>query len=218
MDPQDDVEGFTAKWRERWPEWTVAGVFVPAPWRPLVEAWFALLQEFTDAAWGGDDATPGLAKLAWWSEELRGWAKGARRHPLGAVLQRQAVDWTALATALRGLQAARGRVPPEAADLAAFAEAVARIEAILFDGALDGEAGQGAASRVLADVLAEHALAHGVAPSAAPRPRRDAGTRPRRIQSALLSARLARLAAGRPVGALRPWRSLWLAWGAARAG
>ena len=45
----------------------------------------------------------GLAKLAWWQEELRGWAKGARRHPLGVRLQKAAVDWNAVADALPAL-------------------------------------------------------------------------------------------------------------------
>src|SRR5690606_20699556 len=63
-----DAAGFIDKWRARWPEWEIASVFVPEAQRPLAEAWFSLLQELTDAAWGGADPTPGLAKLAWWQE------------------------------------------------------------------------------------------------------------------------------------------------------
>lgn len=212
------LESFIAKWRDRWPEWSVAEVFLPASRRQTAYAWFALLQEFADAAWSGEDATPGLAKLAWWGEELRGWAKGARRHPLGATLQRQPVDWIALSGSLRELQAARGIVPPVFSELQAFAAAVARIEAILFE----GDGGQDSAvDRVLADVLAEHALSHGAADQArtllAARPRSRGATRPRRIQSALLYERLSQLAADQPLRAARPWRSVWLAWRAARS-
>jgi len=41
------AQAFIAKWRERWPEWNIAEVFVPATQRPLIAAWWALLQEFT---------------------------------------------------------------------------------------------------------------------------------------------------------------------------
>src|SRR3546814_3703825 len=98
MKPEDE---FIAKWRTRWPEWNIGVVFLPDAQRETAFAWFALVQELTDAAWSGADATPGLAKLAWWNEELQGWAKGARRHPLGAVLQPLSAPWTPLAASLR---------------------------------------------------------------------------------------------------------------------
>ena len=106
------------KWRGRWPEWRIAQVFVPEAQRATAEVWFALLQEWTDAAWTGADPTPGFAKLAWWQEELRGWARGLRRHPLGRDLHRRPVPWDALADALPALQAARD---PLAADMQAEA-------------------------------------------------------------------------------------------------
>ena len=71
-DPQA-LAAFLDKWRERWPEWSVAEVFIPAHDREMAVAWFALLQELTDAAWGGSDPRPGEAKLGWWAEELLGW-------------------------------------------------------------------------------------------------------------------------------------------------
>src|SRR3546814_8669231 len=106
-----DADEFTAKWRTRWPEWSIGVVFLPDAQRETAFAWFALVQELTDAAWSGADATPGLAKLAWWNEELQGWAKGARRHPLGAVLQPLSAPWTPLAASLLSLQASRERPP-----------------------------------------------------------------------------------------------------------
>src|SRR5690625_4812742 len=114
MNETATAASFVAKWRERWPEWSVAEAFVEPGQRAVAEAWFALLQEFHEASWSGEDPTPGLAKLAWWHEELEGWAKGVRRHPLGQVLQRQPAHWSALARALNALRAARG-VPAEEA-------------------------------------------------------------------------------------------------------
>jgi hypothetical protein len=106
----DDTEDFLGKWRARWPEWRIARTFVDPAFRDRAEAWFALLQEFVDAAWSGEDATPGIAKLSWWQDELRGWSKGARRHPLGAALQKIPAPWPALALSLATLQAARSAV------------------------------------------------------------------------------------------------------------
>src|SRR3546814_21010240 len=86
-------------------------VFLPDAQRETAFAWFALAQELTDAAWSAADAPPGLAKLAWWNEELQGWAKGARRHPLGAVLQALPAPRTPLAAHLLPLQAHLARPP-----------------------------------------------------------------------------------------------------------
>ena len=77
VDVRDGASSFVEKWRARWPEWEFGMVFVPVAQRPLAEAWLSLLNELAEAAWGGDDPTPGLAKLAWWQEELGGWSKGA---------------------------------------------------------------------------------------------------------------------------------------------
>src|SRR5690606_35745561 len=63
-DVMSDADDFTAKWRAQWPEWNIGAVFLPEAQREAAFAWLALLQELTDAAWGGTDATPGLAKLA----------------------------------------------------------------------------------------------------------------------------------------------------------
>src|SRR5690554_1035269 len=129
----DTADSFIGKWLQRWPEWRIAEAFVPEPRRRTATGWFALLQELTEAAWGGSDPTPGLAKLAWWHEELEGWARGARRHPLGEVLQRLEPPWSPLARALNALPDTRGRTPGEALEaLAALAAAVSRCEEALF--------------------------------------------------------------------------------------
>ena len=65
------LDSFLDKWRTRWPEWRVVEVFVPAGQRPLAVAWFALLQEFTDAMNIAGDPLPADAKLAWWGGDLR---------------------------------------------------------------------------------------------------------------------------------------------------
>ncbi len=118
-----DAEEFLDKWRGRWPEWRIAQTFVDADQRARAEAWFALLQELIDAAWSSGDPTPGIAKLGWWQDELRGWAKGARRHPLGIDLQKTPAPWPSLAAALTALQASREAViDGDAAVVAALAE------------------------------------------------------------------------------------------------
>ena len=126
---------FIAKWREHWPEWSVAEAFVPEEQREVASAWFALRHELTEATWAGEDPRPGEAKLAWWREELQGWAKGARRHPLGSVLQRQPVPWILLADSIPALFASRGSAPdPDQAAirLEPFAEGVASVGVTLF--------------------------------------------------------------------------------------
>ncbi|MEN1940884.1 phytoene/squalene synthase family protein [Luteimonas sp. MJ246] len=239
----DDVRGdaahFIEKWRARWPEWEIAGVFVPEAQRPRAEAWFSLLQELADAAWGGGDPTPGLAKLAWWQEELGGWAKGARRHPLGALLQPVPAPWLALGRALPDLRALRGdggdlddgaiasTAPGAPGAGEGFAAAVADCEAVLFEGrAADADA----RAVVLASLLGERGLLRAAVdgepagtsmpvkgnPGAgsAARSAMRAGNRARGVLAALVAARMAR--PGRP---LPPLRALYTAWrGARRAG
>ncbi|MDQ2703208.1 MAG: phytoene/squalene synthase family protein, partial [Pseudomonadota bacterium] len=127
-------DGFVDKWRARWPEWQVAEVFLPVSIRERSLAWFALRQELLDAAWAGADARPGEAKLGWWIEELQGWSQGARRHPLGAVLQSQPVPWARLAATLPALAATRERVTDleeACAGLLPFASVVAEVDGLL---------------------------------------------------------------------------------------
>jgi hypothetical protein len=232
-----DVEEFLGKWRSRWPEWRIAQVFIDPAQRVRAEAWFALLQEFTDAAWSHGDPTPGIAKLGWWQEELRGWSKGARRHPLGIVLHRFPAPWASLAAGIVMLPSARERV--HAADATAlqvltdhlrpYAEAIDACERILFAGASAGDAvaHEGADPRAAVVYIALQTLwlsadATGVAHygeqartarAAWPGP---ASTRPRRVYDALIHRRLRTTAAGGALLPLSPWATLWAAWGAAR--
>lgn len=219
------ADGFIEKWGARWPEWRIAEVFVPASQRTLVLAWFALLQELTDAAWRGDDPAPGLAKLAWWGEELQGWSQGRRRHPLGVALQGRQVPWAAFALVLSALYESR-TLPPDIDQafmgLRPFAESATEIEAVLF-GAESGEDGRGPGQQggawetVAASLVAMHpALAvdahhvrHEAFLSRWPQPR---GPRARRILATLARGRLAH-GSSQP---LSRWRTLSLAWHAAR--
>lgn len=215
MPSTDALRSFQDKWRAQWPEWALAEVFVPAAQRETAVAWFALLQEFADAAWGGSDPAPGLAKLAWWQEELRGWAKGARRHPLGEVLQPQAAPWGALADAMgalrhRDLPADAGRALQT---LQGFGTAVAQIEAALFGGS------PGDSPTPLA-LLAPAATAQGGPKNAATlleaARRRHPDSRPVRLLAAITALRLSRAARS---GAWQPagrWPGLWALWRAAR--
>jgi len=237
MSQAEALVGFVAKWRARWPEWNIAQVFMPAAQRETADAWFALLQELTDAAWGGSDPTPGLAKLAWWLEELRGWSKGARRHPLGDALQRLPAPWTALAASLMALQQSRER--PENAETAIaamgpFVESVAECELALFG--TSPETSVDAMATIESSLFGQRLLADPDAAvpldisGAAADPSvsahawaerlltnwRQVATRPRRLQAAFVRARLVHFAATGRHEPLAPWRALLVAWQAAR--
>lgn len=232
--PQEGTDGalssFFRKWLERWPEWAVIEVFVPAPRREVAVAWAALQQELMDAAWGGREVNPGELKLAWWSEELQGWAQGRRRHPLGQVLQREPAPWNALALALPALRQSRER-PLDADDafaqIGAAASAAATVDAALFDGAAT------AADTVAATWLAWRVLQHGEA--AVPLsvlaevgqgdpvgrwraelvrrwPADRDPARVRRLWSLLARSRLEASAGHAPA----TWRVLWRAWNSVR--
>lgn len=221
-----DLQDFLGKWRGRWPEWRIAQVFVDESQRETAEAWFAMLQEWTDAAWAGDDPTPGFAKLGWWQEEMIGWTKGARRHPLGSVLQKRSVKWAMLANGLTALQAVREPLRAYAEleilqpQLQALSSAIAACEHDLF-------AAQGVPVADAFGLLAAHALwqrdestdavqVKRWAQALAATPPRRAGARPRRIHDALCLARLRRIAADGEVAALSPAAALWRSWRAAR--
>lgn len=232
------LASFLDKWRARWPEWRVAEVFVPAAQRETVLAWAALQQELTDAAWGGSDPRPGEAKLAWWQEELTGWSRGARRHPLGAVLQRQSAPWTTLAAALPSLAASRerpGNADDAFASVTPFARAAVRVDAGLFAGPAADAPVDDAQVRLVAAALLQSQLAQsggeGVplavlarAGDADPRPiwarqlrerwpATPSANRPRRLWAALARARLDQPDPAQP----RPsWKALLTAWRAAR--
>lgn len=144
------LDSFLDKWRARWPEWSVAEIFVSPERRDIAQAWFALLQEFDDVLNVSGDPLPADAKLAWWGEELRGWSAQRSRHPLGRRLEPVRAPWASLADALPVLAAARetpaGRDEAVAA-LAAYGAAVSAVEADVFGRAPDSET-------VVAQVLA----------------------------------------------------------------
>jgi len=125
------LDSFLDKWRTRWPEWSVAEVFVAPARRDIAVAWFALLQEFDDVLNIAGDPLPADAKLAWWGEELRGWAGQRSRHPLGRLLEPVRGDWTSLADALPTLVEARAQPVDRHAGVVAlsrYGEAVAAVE------------------------------------------------------------------------------------------
>jgi phytoene/squalene synthetase len=227
MSDRDALQGFIDKWLMHWPEWTVAEVFVPAERRELARAWFALRDELTDAAWGGEDSRPGDAKLGWWAEELDGWSRGARRHPLGLALQPESAPWANLAACLPALRASRER-PVDMGDalfaLEPYAEALAGVSQRLFD------AQTPAPSRsVVISLLAERLLRH--PDHATPLgdldtrgwanqllrqwPPPGEGTCAGRIHAAMVRGRLQRFVAGKPP-VLPRLSALARAWRAAR--
>jgi len=209
------------KWRGRWPEWRIAQVFVPEAQRATADVWFALLQEWTDAAWTGADPTPGFAKLAWWQEELRGWAKGLRRHPLGRDLHKRPAPWAALADALSTLQVVREplaadmRDPAVSAALKPLTEALAGSEAALFGGPADaGDAFPWLAAHALWPRDDAQAAARAWARDL-PAPA-SAAARPRRVLDALAHARLRHFGATGILTPVSPASALWRGWRAAR--
>lgn len=223
MTDSASLDSFIDKWRQRWPEWGLLSVFVASARRARLAAWMALLQELEEAAWGGRDPAPGLAKLAWWQEELQGWARGARRHPLGEALQKLDVHWDLLGRSLAALPATRAPEAPGSDDapLRRFAAGVLACESDLFDG---GEAQPADLDFMVDGLRAERLLVQGDDARAArllaplERPRGTSLTRPRRLQLAIVRGRLRTLAGGTPPAPASPLRLLLAGWRAARGG
>lgn len=217
MSGGDNFDAFAAKWRAHWPEWRVLETFLPPAQRDLAVAWFALLQEFADAAWSGGEPAPGLAKLAWWQEELQGWQQGRRRHPLGSVLQAAHVPWQRLAQsmgALRMQELVNDSIDAALAALAGFDDAGAAVAEGLFGPPLPAQ------GLVATCCIAERMVSvQGAA--AAPALRRHLASTVRapralRLHAAMLRMRLDGVTNGdgwRPAGR---WRVLWTGWRAAR--
>lgn len=230
------LDSFLDKWRTRWPEWRVVEVFVPAAQRQLAVAWFALLQEFTDAMNIAGDPLPADAKLAWWGEELRDWSRQRSRHPLGRVLEPNRAPWFELAEALPVLIRLRERPQDPAAAfelVRPLATAVAEVESTLFGAAAAGQplvqaiSAQWLATRL--DAAGDAAVPVRFGNHADPSqrswsrellerwPTRNSGAIPRRLWSALARSRLRRFtAAGEGYMPLSPVRALWLGWRGAR--
>lgn len=236
-DARDDdsaaLADFIAKWRGRWPEWSVAETFVPAEQRARALAWATLQQELGDAAWGGADPRPGAAKLGWWQEELIGWTRGARRHPIATILQPVPAPWQSLAEVLPALADSRERAASVADAFAAVepcATVIAAIDCALFDSATGPEDSRVVAANLLQsrmlhtgdghvplDMLARagtgDAAAAWASELARQWPQARAGSRVRRVWAALA---LQRLHASAPAIPAPAWKALWIAWRSAR--
>ncbi|HXH00894.1 MAG TPA: hypothetical protein VNI56_01710 [Xanthomonadaceae bacterium] len=196
----------TAHWLVLWPEWEIAQLFLPASQRATAAAWGALLQALTDLGHGGADPTPLQAKRAWWQAELQGWSAGRYRHPLGAALQGTPAPWQAVADVLP---------EPQDEPSPALAAAVAQIEVALFNG--------GHTDAVMRTILGDLRMARALRSDAARSGEFEFATgliatdaaRLRRLWSALLRARLARLRRG-GAGPPGPLSVLFDSWCAAR--
>lgn len=236
------LDSFLDKWRDRWPEWSVAEVFVAPAERERVLAWFSLLQEFDDILNVAGDPLPADAKLGWWAIELRDWSSHRSRHPLGRLLEPVPAPWASLADALPSLVCAREQAPDGAtalARLSGYAQALCDVEAAVLGGAR--HAAPALAAQVLAARLAEAGLSavpHALVPAdaeqaaAGERAQRDwarellarwpakvEASRARRIYASLSRHRLQQTAAGRvPQPGRRPAGDLWRAWRAASGG
>jgi hypothetical protein len=154
---------FVSKWLERNPEMHFARLFCAADARARFDAWGALLHEVGDARFALREPSVLAAKTAWWAEELRALGGGAPRHPLSRDLLGIDAPWLPLARALLGADAADGLPADREASLARLAtlgEAVANVEAALFDAS---PAAGAAAARALAVHWRLHALPRGLA-------------------------------------------------------
>jgi len=228
MSTSSALDSFLDKWRQRWPEWTVAERFVAPAQQPLALAWFTLLQEFEDIMNISGDTLPADAKLAWWQQELRDWSARRSRHPLGRVLEPVAAPWAELAEALPAVQEIRSQPISLEAALALlhpFAEAIVAVEAVLFQRARPADA-RAVAVQWLAARLA--ATGVGAAPVGSDIsawrvqllsqwPAKPALAQPHRIWSRLARLRLQREQAGQAAWA-PPLQQLWHAWRAASGG
>ena len=229
------LDSFLDKWRARWPEWSVGEIFVAPERRDIAVAWFALLQEFDDALNIVGDPLPADAKLAWWGEELRGWAARRSRHPLGRRLEPVRADWARLADALPVLAEGRAQPADREAGLSAlsrYGDAVMAVEAGVLGGAPPAHAilVQTLAMRLAetgtAAVPADHlrsrddtaAVRAWATSLLAQWPQRE-GARERRLVSAYAHGRLRRLAQrGEPAALPSRAALLFTGWRAARGG
>lgn len=227
------LDSFLEKWRIRWPEWSVADVFVAPARRNVAVAWFALLQEFDDILNIAGDPLPADAKLAWWGEELRGWAGRRSRHPLGRLLEPVRAEWAGFADVLPTLREARMPAPDRSAAFAALSAYAGAVVAV--EGQVLGR--EPATREVVAQTLATRLAEAGAAcvPADHRQGRDDAGAtrawaaslleswtpgpgaRERRLQASFAHGRLRRLARRGEPAAL-PSRAvlLFTGWRAAR--
>ncbi len=112
----------------------VAEAFVPPRSAPLRAGLVRAAQELTDAAWGGSDPRPGEAKLAWWAEELHGWAQrrapASAGHGTAAAGRRHGRCWPRRLPSLRASRERPPRSPTRPSPRwQPLATAVARIDA-----------------------------------------------------------------------------------------
>lgn len=247
--PADAIEHFVAKWHRREPEMALAEVFCTPDQRPRFRAWGALVHELREAAFELSDARVTAVKSQWWAEELVNLAQGHGRHPISAVLARSGLPWAALARALME-QAQFDARPADAAQalaqVAGFAEALAALEAGLFDADQAPEAARGIAvhlllqrlpaglgaedqARLPLNLLARHGLtAAQVAAGQGETLLRDwareleaalpppQGPLFRRLRARFDQVRLRRLAAGKGFAPPAAAASVWRAWRIAR--
>lgn len=209
---------FLEKWRRQWPGWDIVSLFVPEPERVPAMAWFALLAEWQQAALRGEEPAPGLAKLAWWQDELRGWARGARRHPLGSALQRRSAHWAELADALpawRHRDALHGTATEFTTTVMPFATAAAVVECDLWP--QTPVSGPAMASWLLAQAVVQGCSDAEPGTVLAQWPDRAMGSAARRQLATLQHAALGCGRRRRP-GRLQGMRWLWQGWRVARNG
>ncbi len=148
-----EVAHFVAKWRAREPEMAFAHVFCPRGLRERFAFWGALVHAWREAAFELSDARVTQAKCGWWADEALRCAQAAPRHPLTMALAMPTLPWSTLA---RGLLAMAGEEPTRPVDREAalasvtpLSEAIAEMEAALFDAQLGDDARRAVAVNLL---------------------------------------------------------------------
>lgn len=125
------------KWRDRWPQWAIAEVFIAPAQRLTAQAWFSLLMEWEDLLNQSSEQLIIAAKLQWWQHELAQWSTQRSSHPIAPLLMGLDAPWQLLAEPLSDL-AALASVPPTLAQaeasLARVLDAMVAVEMRLFPG------------------------------------------------------------------------------------
>ena len=204
------LDSFIDKWRSRWPEWSVAEVFMAPDRRERSLAWFALLQEFEDILNVAGDPLPAP------------WALLADALPSLVAARERPRDGDAALAALTAYTGAVAEV--EAVVLGGSRAAPAALAAQVLAGRLAA-----AGTVALPLVLEPGSAAAPEAAAAASRawagqllarwPARSGASRARRMYARCARHRLQQLAAGRtPQPGRQPLGQLWRVWRAASGG
>ena len=125
------------KWRDRWPQWAIADVFIAPAQRLTAQAWFSVLMEWEDLLNQPSEQPIIAIKLDWWQHELAQWATQRSSHPIAPLLMGLDAPWQLLAETLSDLTALASvpsTLAQAEASLARVLDAMVAVEMRLFPG------------------------------------------------------------------------------------